>query len=92
MSDRVVAASCLNGEIVEGDHVAVAVSDGKNGSGMRYGYVEEILSETRIRVRVTRSSGFTGKRYVKDEDDHWHLEEHEYSKVFSDLDRVVRAA
>lgn len=70
----------LNGEIEVGDRIAVAVSDGKYGGGMRTGVVLNINSvpafsggfkrhEVKVRVEQTSGTSWGGLPYTKTYED-----------------------
>jgi hypothetical protein len=73
MADKLAV---LNGEIEVGDRIAVAVSTGRYGNGMRVGEVLEVTNvrvtpggkmRQEVKLRVEQSSGwsFNGVPYVR---------------------------
>jgi len=83
MADQIEA---LNGPIEVGDRVAVAVGDGKFGSGMRVGEILEIkpfpamdggYKRIEVKVRVEKTSGY-------------HFGKLPYVKTFEDPKRMVK--
>jgi hypothetical protein len=68
----------LNGRVKVGDRIAVAITAGRHGCGMRVGEVLELVpGGPRVKVRVDLSSGY-------------HFQPVPYTKTYDDPARMVK--